>query len=229
VLGADTSVYVTGYTLSQSFPITPGAYDPTCGCDPVNFIGDGFIARLNAGGSALVYSTFIGGSSDDNSYGVAVGGDGTIFVTGTTYSEDFPVTPGAFQTTCFCPGYDAFVTRLDPASSTLLYSTYIGGQIDDYGNNIVVDASGMPYAAGQSWSIDFPITPRELQSPAIVQREICHCPDAFVTKFDMGAPLMTPTPTATPATPLPTATETRNATSTPIPAAHRLYLPLIVK
>jgi hypothetical protein len=224
-LGADNSIYITGYTMSSGFPTTPGAYDPNCGCDPVNFIGDGFVTHLNAAGSALIASTFVGGSSDDYGYGIAVGGDGSMYMTGYTYSADYPVTPGAFQMMCNgCPGYDAVVTRLEAAATDpLLYSTFLGGTVDDYGNNIVVDGTGAAYITGQSWSLDFPITPREAQPP-LVERAVCHCPDAFVTKLNMGAPL-TPTPTPPPSTPSPTPT----ATSTPPSLPYRVYLPLILR
>lgn len=187
------AAYVTGYTFSAAFPTTPGAYDPTCICDPANFIGDGFIMKLNADGSAPIYSTFMGGSMDDYGYGITVGSDGAAYITGYTYSADYPTTPGAFQTTCAsCPGYDAIVTRLNPGGSALLYSSFLGGTSEDYGSNIVVDTNGKAYITGQSWSLDFPIMPRGFQASDPSHGDICHCPDAFVTKLDIRRPLFLP-------------------------------------
>jgi hypothetical protein len=93
--------------------------------------GDVFVTKLNASGSGLVYSTYIGGSSDDFGYGIAVDGSGNAYVTGYTNSTDYDVTPGAFQTTYGGGFYDVFVTKLNASGSGLVYSTYIGGSGDD--------------------------------------------------------------------------------------------------
>jgi hypothetical protein len=90
------------------------------------------VTKLNATGTALVYSTYIGGSSDEKGYGIAVDGSGNAYVTGYTYSTDYDVTPGAFQTTNE-GGRDVFVTKLNATGTALVYSTYIGGSGDEEG------------------------------------------------------------------------------------------------
>lgn len=146
------NAYITGRTFSTAFPTTPGAFDTTH-----NGSGDAFVAKLNAAGSALVYSTFIGGSSSDYGYGIAVDGSGNAYVTGETNSPSFPTTAGAFDTT-HNGAVDAFVAKLDPAGSSLLYSTFIGGAADDYGSSIAVDVAGNAFVTGSSGSTTFPTT-----------------------------------------------------------------------
>ena len=113
------NAYVTGVS-STNFPTTPGAF----------LSGSrwrrAFVAKLNATGSALVYTTLLGGTELDKGYRIAVDGSGNAYVTGLTSSTDFPTTPGAFQTTYGGTG-DAFVTELNTAGTALVYSTYLGG------------------------------------------------------------------------------------------------------
>jgi hypothetical protein len=107
----------------------------------------------------LIYSTYLGGSSLDAGSGIAVDSAGNAYVTGTTYSADFPTTPGASETTCKSCGTtngDAFVTKFNPAGSSLIYSTYLGGKKDDYGISIAVDSAGNAYVTGQTASTNFP-------------------------------------------------------------------------
>ncbi len=106
----------------------------------------------------LVYSTYLGGSDGDSAGSVAVDRWGNAYVTGSTGSSDFPITAGAFQTTC-C---GAFVTKLNPVGSALVYSTYLGGSDGAYGAGIAVDASGDAVVTGGTDSITFPVTPRRL-------------------------------------------------------------------
>jgi Bacterial Ig-like domain (group 3)/Beta-propeller repeat len=170
------NAYITGLTLSPDFPTTSGAYKTTCGSDaqcnsayPGSF-PDVFVAKLNPTGSALVYSTFIGGSYGDYGNGIAVDASGDAFVTGTAYSPDFPTTAGAFQTfcgpelvlntytcqvtpasTCGQDGVDrsdAFVVKLDPNGSHLAYSTFLGGSGNDVGTGIALNAGGEAYISG---------------------------------------------------------------------------------
>jgi hypothetical protein len=150
--------FVTGDTRSTNFPTTPGAFDPTCGsylslCDP-----DAFITRLNASGSGLIYSTFLGGDGYDSGYGIGVDANGAAYVIGWSTSEDFPTTPGAFQTT-LNGGRDAFVAKLNTVGSALVYSTFLGGSSFDYGHSIAVNANGVAYVTGETYSTDFPTTP----------------------------------------------------------------------
>ena len=103
---ASGAVYVTGYTFSSNFPTTPGAFQTTYGGS-----GDAFITKLNADGSAPVYSTYLGGSNADQGSGVALDSSGSGYVTGITYSCDFPTTSGAFQTTFGGGSFDAFISK----------------------------------------------------------------------------------------------------------------------
>ena len=155
-IAVDTSgnAYVTGSTESNNFPTTRGAFQRT----PSSGRAMVFVTKLNAAGNGLVYSTFLGGSSDgDQGHGIAVDASGNAYVTGITYSARFPTTPGAFQT---APGGlpDAFVTKLDAAGASLLYSTHLGGNRAEFAPAIAVDASGSAYIAGTTQSANFPTT-----------------------------------------------------------------------
>jgi Beta-propeller repeat len=103
----DGNAYVTGSTPSADFPTTPSAFDTT-----LNGQEDAFVTKLNARGSALAYSTFLGGTGDDLGLGIAVDTRGNAYVTGETQSADYPTTPGAFDTTFNGGNRDAFVTKL---------------------------------------------------------------------------------------------------------------------
>ena len=122
------NAYVTGGSSSADFPTTVGAFQTA-------FLGnsDAFVTKLNATGSALLYSTYLGGSGDEQGMGIALDTLGNAYVTGSTSSTNFPTTPGAFQT-AFAGGLsDAFVTKLNATGAALLYSTYLGGTGDDQG------------------------------------------------------------------------------------------------
>jgi len=146
------SAYVTGSTFSTNFPTTSGAFDTTA-----NGSGDVFATKLNGTGSGLLYSTFIGGSSDEEGLAVAVDGEGNIFVTGYTNSGAFPTTAGAFDTT-FNGGFDPFVTNLNATGSELIYSTFIGGSVNDVGYGIALDAAENAIVTGSTGSSGFPTT-----------------------------------------------------------------------
>lgn len=138
--------YVAGLTSSTDFPTTPGAFQ--------SVPGTGFVTKLDATGTALVYSTYLGRGVK----AVAVDGSGHAYVTGHA-GPDFPTTPDAFQP-AFRGGSDAFVTKLDPTGSALVYSTYLGGRSPDVGNDVAVDAAGDAYVAGSiQMNFDFPTTP----------------------------------------------------------------------
>ena len=148
------NAYVVGDTRSPSFPTTPGAFDTS---PNTNENTDVFVTKLNAGGSALVYSTFLGGNLGANSSGIAVDTFGSAYVTGTTHAPDFPTTVGAFDTTHNFSA-DVFVTKFNATGSALVYSTFLGGSISDTGGSIAVDASGSAYVTGDTTSLDFPTT-----------------------------------------------------------------------
>ncbi len=168
------AAYVIGGTDSSNFPTTEGAFQTTYGGGVV----DAFVAKLNAEGSGLLYATFLGGSDWDLGWGIAVDRSGAAYVTGDTYSSDFPTTPGAFQTTGGGVFRDGFVAKYNAEGSDLLYSTYLGGRYDDFGKSIVVDGDGAAYVTGNTYSFDFPITARSFQTTYGGNV------DAFVAKYN---------------------------------------------
>ena len=156
------NAYVTGRTTSADFP-TQSAYRS------VNNKGgapSAFVTKFSADGSSLVYSTYLGGSSWDYAYAIAVDSSGSAYVTGLTQSADFPITKGAYQTVCSpqpsntvtsannsqsaCYGStpSVFVTKLSPAGNSLVPSTFLGGYGGAYGTAIAVDSVGRAYVAG---------------------------------------------------------------------------------
>lgn len=153
------NAYVTGRTDSTDFPTTPGAIQRTRKSLP-----DAFVTKLNATGTALVYSTYLGGSSADEGIGIAADAAGNAYVTGYTSSADFPVTAGALQTELGRDSrvplvmHDAFVTKINTDGSALIYSTYLGGFRFDIGSAIAVDAEGNAYVGGATQSSNFPTT-----------------------------------------------------------------------
>jgi hypothetical protein len=159
--------YVTGWAVSSDFPIV-NAFQPTLAGD-----ADAFVAELNPTGSALIYSSYLGGAnvvkfSDIGQVGtgIAVDATGSAYVIGHTNASDFPTTPGAFQPafgggTCGTPTQpapcsDAFITKVAPGGSSLVYSTFLGGSNYDLGYGIAVDSTGNAYVAGATASFDFP-------------------------------------------------------------------------
>ena len=145
--------YVTGAAESSDFPTTPGAYQTTYGGGE-----DAFVTKLNPTGSALVYSTYLGSSGNNVGYAIALDTAGDAYVTGVTGSTDFPATPGASQTTYGGGQGDAFVSKLNPTGTALVYSTYLGGTALDTGTGIAVDTAGGAYVTGYTDSTDFPTT-----------------------------------------------------------------------
>jgi hypothetical protein len=142
------NAYVSGETTSGNFP-TANAYQPFPGG-----LNDAFVSKLNAAGSALVYSTYLGGSSNDGSYGLTVDSAGNAYVTGATFSGNFP-TFNPYQS-LNRGGYDAFLTKFNLAGSGLVYSTYLGGSGTDIGYGVAVDQGGSAYLTGQTNSGNYP-------------------------------------------------------------------------
>jgi photosystem II stability/assembly factor-like uncharacterized protein len=153
------NVYVGGQTASSNLA-TPGAFQTTLSSAP--FGGDAFAARFSSGG-ALGYFTYLGGNGDDFAFGIATDGSGNAYVTGQTTSTNFP-TANAIQSTMRGSNGDAFVTKVNPAGSALIYSTYLGGSDGESGNGIAVDLSGNAYVTGYSSSIDFPLVAGALRT-----------------------------------------------------------------
>lgn len=159
------NVYVTGHTSSPNFPTTTGAFDRACGSDGACDFGrlDAYVAKLNpaaAGAASLVYSTYLGGNSDEQGLSIGVDSSGRAHVTGWTDSTDFPMA-NAPQPICGMgcgTGFvDAFVARVNATGTALDFSTYLGGSSVDYGIGLFVDASGNTYVTGESYSDNFPL------------------------------------------------------------------------
>jgi hypothetical protein len=176
-LDGSGNAFVSGETSSTNFPTTPGAFQTSFGTGSL----DAFVTKLNASGTALVYSTYLGGNDADSCEGIAVDALGNAYVTGITLSTDFPTTPDAFQTT-FGGGFnDAFITKLNGTGTALIYSTYLGGNDLDVGHGITVDGSGNAYVTGLTASTNFPTTPGAFQTSRTPDW------DAFVTKIAFRA------------------------------------------
>jgi hypothetical protein len=151
------NVYVTGETQSSGFPSAGAVQGRWAGSRDV------FVTKLDPAGATALYSTFLGGSGSDSGRGIAVDGSGNASVTGTTYSTNFPVTPGGLRTSKLGLS-DAFVAKLNADGSALVYSTYLGGGGDDAGAAIAVDAAGNATVAGYTNSLNFPVTAAAAQS-----------------------------------------------------------------
>lgn len=146
------STYVTGYTRSTNFP-TASPYQAALASAQ-----DGFVAKINSAGSALVFSTYLGGNGEDRPASIAVDATGASYVAGRTNSTNFPIA-GPIQAT-LGGSYDLFVTKLNPSGSSLVYSTYLGGSRPEqavYGRCVAVDSAGAAYVVATTMSIDFPV------------------------------------------------------------------------
>ena len=163
------NAYLTG-SANGDYPTTPGAFQTVPGGT-----SDAFVTKLNSTGTALIYSTFLGGSGFDVGTDIAIDSAGNAYVTGQA-GTGFPVTPGAFQTT-FGGADDAFVTKLNSTGTALVYSTFLGGSRTDIGTGIAINEAGNAYATGFSDSINFPTTPGAFQTEKAVDQ------DAFVTEL----------------------------------------------
>jgi hypothetical protein len=172
-LDTNGNAVVTGFTASTDFPTTSGAFQTTnqaalTGPDTYTV----FVTKLNSTGSALTYSTFVGGQQNSSTTAIALDGNGDAYLTGSTFDSAFVTTAGAFQTTnneVATGGATVFVTELNPTGTAVTYSTFLGGSGDgigdgDIGTSIAVDGLGNATVAGGTYSADFPTTAGVLQT-----------------------------------------------------------------
>ena len=176
--------YVTGSTCACNFPVV-NAYQSTAVSGT-----EAYVSKFSADGHALLYSTYLGGSGNDSGYGVALDGANNIYVAGSTTSTDFPVA-GALPAlqSHNAGGTDGFLSKLNAAGTSLLYSTYLGGSGDDEVYGLAVDATGHAYLAGDTTSTTYITTTNALQPSFNNGKPTATCAkppcdDAFVTKLD---------------------------------------------
>ncbi len=174
--------YIGGDTSSTDFPILNGAYATNKGGQ------DGFVAKLTSAGTAVVYSTYLGGSAADHIAAIAVGPSGNAYVTGSTFSINFPVSQAVQAATG--GNQDAFLTELLPGGNSLVFSTYLGGSggfagLPEAGQAIAVDSAGNLYVAGTTSSSNFPVTVSALQSTFAGGNV-----DGFLTQYAPGGQRM---------------------------------------
>ena len=184
IIDESENVYIAGHTASTSFPTITGAYSTIH-----HGSYDGFVSRLNSDLTTLIASTFLGGNRRELINSLISNGNGNIYVSGSTQSSDFPVTPGAYEENfdgsyyIIFPGdtiyySDIFVSRLNYDLSNLSASTYIGGENDDYARSVILDESGNVYITGSTGSSDYPTTPGSYnESPN-------GSSDVFISKLD---------------------------------------------
>lgn len=188
-VGEDGEAYVTGSTYSTDFPVTTGTLQSH------NAGGmDAFIAKLSADGSHLLYSTYLGGSGEDEARGLALDGNGKAFVTGFTRSNDFPEDRRHNYANCgtgFCR--EAFVARINAMASTIDYATSIGGSGDTSANSIAIDGAGSAYVTGDTTAQDLPASEGAFQTQASGHSACAaewRCTDVFVAKLSSQGSLV---------------------------------------
>jgi len=179
-LDSSGNVYVTGDTTSQNFPAS-NFQKTNHGSQ------NAFVVKISSTGSALLYGTYLGGASIDHGAAVGVDGAGAAYVTGSTYSANFPVSSGAYQRT-LAGGQDAFVAKLSADGNSLVYGTYLGGSggstgYPESGQGIAIDAQGNAYIAGSTSSTNFPVL-------GGVQATLDGWVDAFAAKFGPAGTLL---------------------------------------
>ncbi|MEZ5355048.1 MAG: SBBP repeat-containing protein [Bryobacteraceae bacterium] len=167
-LDASGNIYLTGRTASLDFPVQNPRQASSGGG------GDVFVTKLNAAGTAVIYSTYLGGSGKDEGLGIALDTAGNAYVTGTTESSNFPVQSPVKAT--LGGSSDAFIAKLNPSGNTLVYSTYFGGTSFDGGGDIAVDSAGNVYATGWTWG--------GLATTNAFQNTFGGGEDVFVTKLN---------------------------------------------
>ncbi len=155
------NAHIAGLTSSPAFPRSAAAPQPAYG----GGASDAFAVKLNPAGSALLYATTLGGANAETAFDIALDPSGGAYLAGVTTSQNFPVSPQALQKQPgAATGGDGFVAKLNPAGTSLTYSTYLGGRSEDFVFALAVDSAGRAIVAGGTNSPDFPVTPDALQS-----------------------------------------------------------------
>jgi hypothetical protein len=165
--------YLSGTTRDRNFPATPGAYQSALKGE-----ADAFVAKLDRAGKIL-FATLIGGSKREHHTGITVDKQGFIYLVGGTHSPDFPITPGAYDTSFNGEGEwagDVYVVKMNPTGSDIVFSTYLGGKVEDTANQIDIDSRGNIVIAGATCSADFPAT------EGVIDRQYTK-QDCFISKF----------------------------------------------
>lgn len=170
IADASDNLYVAGTTTSFDFPVLGGLLHQLPGFRAC------FVTKLDPTASRPLYSTYLGGG-DDRCHGMTVDGPGNVYLTGTTASANFPITPGAPQIAAGGGGGDAFVSKIGPDGSQLLYSTYVGGSGNDIGRSIAIDGAGGVWISGVTTSPNFP-------RKSAFQSQFRGGTDAFLTRID---------------------------------------------
>jgi hypothetical protein len=156
--------FVVGTTSSKDFPITSGAFQTANKASSET----GFVTELNNTGTALLYSTYLGGSASTKIVGIATDALGDAYLAGITSDADFPTTTGAFQTTAIpnsaAKSYSSFVSKLNPTGTSLIYSSYLAGNGNDWASAVAVDSAGAAYVGGNTASTNFPTTAGAFQT-----------------------------------------------------------------
>ena len=181
----DGSSILVGKTLSDDFPTTPGVISESCNLNetcPDSFgFGDATVTRMSWDGSSTLFSTFLGGSAGDMAFDVAINSAGNIVVVGSTFSDDFPVTPNAFDGVY--RGFQrqtGFIAIINPTGTDVLYATYFGGSSQDEIFSVALDAQDNIYIAGFTESNDFPTTPGAFETKF---NNVDSAFNAFAAKF----------------------------------------------
>lgn len=143
------NIYVTGSTGSSNFPTFNALYPTMYGTYDI------FVTKINPSGTAILYSTYIGGSSSESANSIAVDSSGNAYLTGSTFSSDYPIQNALYPN--LNGGGDAFVTKINATGTSLIYSTYIGGSSFEYGYDLAVDESNCAVVTGVTKSHNFPI------------------------------------------------------------------------
>ncbi|MSR48362.1 MAG: hypothetical protein EXS13_15095 [Planctomycetes bacterium] len=184
-IAANGDVVVSGWTISTDFPTTPGCYDDSYngGGGGLYLGGDVYATRIASSGAALVASTLIGGSDLEYAIGLALAADESVLVTGHVHSNDFPTTPGCWQPTT-TDHAEIFVSKLSSDLTTLVASTYFGGNAEEYSDVILIAPDGTITIAGSTNSSNLPTTPGVIDSTYDGGDTSSHRLEGFVASFD---------------------------------------------